>query len=182
MSQLMTSTQLYPCDLFSRRFDEDEIWWVLQTKPKCEKVLARMLSQERISSFLPQGRSRKKHQRRWVDSYIPLFPGYLFLRGTEDSRLKALMTNQVVSTLKVENQNRLQLELISLFHVVNSGREVKAEPTILEGDRVGIVKGVLAGLNGIVVRRDSDLRLLIEVKMLGRSVSVQIENWMLQKY
>jgi transcription antitermination factor NusG len=59
---------------------------------------------------------------------------------------------------------------------------VKAEPAIVEGDRVEIVKGALAGLSGIVVRRDSNYRLFVEVKVLGRSVSVQIENWMLQKY
>lgn len=182
MSQLMSRTQHYPTDLFSGRFSEDEIWWVLQTKPKCEKTLARILLHEQVSFFLPLGRTRKKYQRRWVESYPPLFPGYLFLRGTQDSRMTALMTNRVVTTLEVDDQNQLQQELISLFQILRSGQDVKAEPAIVEGDRVEIVKGALAGLNGIVVRGNSNFRLFVEVKMLGRSVSVQIENWMLRKY
>jgi transcription antitermination factor NusG len=110
-----------------------------------------------------------------------LFPGYLFLQGTEQSRLTALQTNKVVTTLNVNDQDQLQSELHALHQAVCSGNEVKAEPQIEEGDRVEVVHGSLVGLRGYVSRCDGLTRIIIVVKMLGRGISIQVEDWMLQK-
>lgn len=181
MPALVAEAQIHPSDLFSQSGKEDEEWCVLHTKPRCEKTLARILLQERISFFLPQGQSRRKVQRRWVTTSLPLFPGYLFLYGTEHSRLTALQTNKVVSTLTVNDQDQLQNELSALYQVVCSGNEVKAEPRIEEGDHVEVVHGSLVGLRGTASRCDGLTRVIIEVMMLGRGVSVQVEDWMLRK-
>jgi transcriptional antiterminator RfaH len=181
MPLLASKNQLYPADILSRKPAEDDHWWVLHTKPRCEKALARILMQERISCFLPLGQTKRKYQRRWVISQVPLFPGYVFLKGNEDSRLTALQTNKVVATLNVENQIQLQSELNDLYHVISSGHDVQPESGIKEGNRVEVAHGVLVGLRGIVSRCDGHSRIFIEVNMLGRGVSVQVEDWMLQK-
>lgn len=181
MPVLVAEPQFFPSDLFSRPETEDEKWFVLHTKPRCEKSLARILMQERIKFFLPQGQSRRKVQRRWVTTSLPLFPGYLFLQGTEQSRLIALQTNKVVATLTVNDQDQLHSELHALHQAVCSGNEVKAEPQIEEGDRVEVVHGSLVGLRGYVSRCDGLTRIIIVVKMLGRGISIQVEDWMLQK-
>jgi transcription antitermination factor NusG len=178
---LAAESQIYPADLFVRSSNEEEKWWVLHTKSRCEKSLARTLEREGISFFLPLGQSKRRHQRRLVTSHVPLFPGYLFLRGDDQSRIVALQTNKVATTLDVEDQEQLEGELSALFRVVCSGEEVKAEPSLHTGDRIEVIYGVLAGLRGVIVRNDGQSRIFIDVKMLGRGVSVQVEDWMIQK-
>jgi transcriptional antiterminator RfaH len=178
---LAAETQCYPADLFCQECHSDEQWWVLHTKPRCEKSLARILKREGISFFLPQGRTKRKHQRRWVTTHLPLFPGYLFLRGTDDSRTAAIQTNKVVATLEVDNQGQLHRELTALHQVVNSSEEVAPAPSIEPGCPVEVVRGALTGLRGVVSRCDGVARIILEVKMLNRGVSVQVEEWMLQK-
>lgn len=181
MPVLAAETQFYPPSLFAAGSHDNDPWWVLQTKPRCEKALARSLVRERVGYFLPQGQSRRRYQRRWVTTHLPLFPGYLFMRGTEDARITAIQTNKVVSILEVNDQERLHAELTALHQVVNSGEEVSAEPQLPEGAKVEVIRGALSGVCGIVSRCDGSSRIIVEVKMLNRGVSVQVEDWMLQK-
>src|SRR5207253_7792304 len=68
-------------------------WWVLQTKPRLEKSLARRLLRQQVSFFLPLYARRWRTQGRWVCSHNPLFTGYLFLHGDSEARLAAFQTN-----------------------------------------------------------------------------------------
>ena len=49
--------------------------------------------------FLPLHERHWRNRGRQFRSYLPLFPGYVFLRGTADERLKALETNLVANVL-----------------------------------------------------------------------------------
>ena len=87
----------------------DARWWVLRTRPRCEKALARSLLNQGISFFLPLFERRHRLQGRRVVSHLPLFAGYVFLHATTDDRLAALKTNRVVSCLHVTDDEQSQL-------------------------------------------------------------------------
>jgi hypothetical protein len=53
----------------------DARWWVLRTRPRCEKALARSLLNQGISFFLPLFERRHRLQGRRVVSHLPLFAG-----------------------------------------------------------------------------------------------------------
>src|SRR5438874_1286208 len=74
-------------------------WWVLHTKPRAEKMLARKCLSRNLSFYLPLHQKEWRSRGRLRHSHLPLFPGYLFLYGDAESRLQALATNLVVRSL-----------------------------------------------------------------------------------
>jgi transcription antitermination factor NusG len=155
-------------------------WWVLHTRPRTEKSLARHLLARNLSFFLPlyqrQWRSRGRLQR----SYMPLFPGYIFLRGDAQTRLHALETNQVVQTLAVADPDQLRADLVRVYQMMLGGMLLTAEERLQPGVAVEVVAGPLTGLEGKILRRGKQLRFFVEVRLLQCGVSVEIEGWMIR--
>jgi len=63
----------------------DRQWWVLHTKPRQEKSLARQLLEGKIGFYLPLITRRWRLRGRLMASHVPLFPGYVFLLGNRTS-------------------------------------------------------------------------------------------------
>src|SRR4051794_29535557 len=79
-------------------------WWVLYTRARMEKALARQLWGRGGPFYLPLHRHTWKANGRVRSSYLPLFTGYVFLHGDEDARAAALETNLLCATLAVADQ------------------------------------------------------------------------------
>jgi transcriptional antiterminator RfaH len=170
-----------PEDLFAQPADAATgKWWVFHTKPRAEKALARRLLQFGAAFFLPLRRKSWRRRGRNVTSVSPLFPGYIFLLGDENARLKALGTNLIVQTLVVEDQPLLWADLSRVHQLMASGAMLAAENKFLPGTAVVIASGPLAGLEGKIIRKGKRLRLVIEVHFLHRGASVEIEEGMLE--
>ncbi len=173
----------YPDDLLqsgSPRADASAWWWVLQTRPRTEKALARQLFQRGLAFFLPLYAKQWRRRGRWLRSYVPLFPGYVFLYGDPLARLTALQTHLVARVLPVEDQCQLHTDLVQVEALLRAELPVTPADRLPPGSRVTITAGPLAGLEGKVLRRGKQWKLVIEVRLLQRGVAVEIESWMLQ--
>jgi transcriptional antiterminator RfaH len=159
---------------------QDTSWWVLHTKPRAEKSLARHLVHHSISFFLPL------HQRQWQNrgrafrSYAPLFPGYVFLLGDHDARLEALKTKLVANCLPVPDQIQLQEDLTRVYQLIASGSPLWPEERLVPGSRVELTCGSLAGLQGKILRKGKRLKFYVEVHLIQRAVSIEVEDWMIR--
>ncbi len=156
-------------------------WLALHTRPRAEKTLARKLLQGEIDFFLPLYKRQWRNRGRLFSSYLPLFPGYVFLHGDNEARLRALETNLVAQVLTVTDQAQLVEDLRRVYQMVDSGLSLTPEQRLLPGTPVEIVKGPLAGSYGKVLRNGGKLRLVVEVQFLNQGVSVDIESWMLRE-
>lgn len=158
------------------------LWWVAHTKPRNEKLLAAELGQRDVFYYLPllQRRTRSRRTGRTSRSEVPLFPGYLFLNASEEERLRALRTNRIVHILAVPSQGQLVQELRDIHRAVRSGKPISRHPGLRTGDWVRVVAGPLEGVEGVVLRRLSRLRLGLNVQMLGQSVSLEVEEDLLE--
>lgn len=156
-------------------------WFVLHSRPRVEKTLARALIRRALPFFLPLYTRRWRHNGRLLTSHLPLFPGYVFFYGDSEARRQALESNLVVQVLKVPDQNQLTADLTRILDLVRSGLSLAPEDRLQPGATVEILKGPLAGLHGTVLRSGNrQLRLLVEVRFLNQGVSVDIESWMLR--
>src|SRR3954463_5805414 len=86
-------------------------WFVLRTRSRHEKILAGELSARGIANFLPLITCTKHYGGRKVRVELPLFPGYLFLRGSLDQAYEADRTDRVAQIICVTDQRRLDQEL-----------------------------------------------------------------------
>lgn len=159
---------------------EGESWWVLHTRPRTEKAVARSLHHGRVAFFLPLYEQSRRVGGRVLTSHLPLFDGYLFLRAGEEGRLRALETNQIANCIRVPDQVQLREQLAAVHIAMTSGSPIGPAAKLLPGTTVTITRGPLLGLKGKVLRSDNRLRLILEVQMLSQGVSVEIESWMVE--
>jgi transcription antitermination factor NusG len=183
MPLLPLEPYLFPNNLFqdpAHAAEGPECWWVLHTRPRAEKALARQFLARNLPFFLPLHHHRWRSKGRVQSSYLPLFPGYVFLRGDNDARVAALTTNLVANILVVPNQKQLYTDLARVNHLIGSGSALTPEERLEPGALVEITSGPFAGLEGKILRRGKDLRFFVEVRFLQRGVSVEFESWMFQ--
>ena len=160
--------------------EEGVFWWVLHTRPRAEKALARKLFEIGHDFFLPLHKNCWCASGRWRTSFLPLFPGYLFVQGDGGVRDFVLATNQVAHVLPVVDQVGLHADLAAVYRAMQSGMLLVPEERLCTGANVEIIAGALKGLTGTVLRRGKETRFVIEVRLLRRGVSVTVEGWMLR--
>jgi transcription antitermination factor NusG len=187
MPLLSSEISVYPPDLLSAAPNPAVVldapcgrWWVLHTRPRTEKALARRLLSRSVGFFLPQYEKKALIRGRLLSSHLPLFPGYLFLHGDSAGRLAALETNLIVNCLPVVDQRQLHADLERVFRLMNSDAPLTPEARLGVGDRVEIIEGAMAGLKGLVVRCGKNLKFVVDVHFLRQGVSVEVERWMLR--
>lgn len=160
--------------------EKEDRWWVLHTRPRAEKSLARHLSKRNLRFFLPQFQKRSRCNGRFVDSYHPLFAGYLFLHGDGCDRVHALETNLVAQVLLVEDQIQLHRDLVRVHVLMKTDAALSPEERLTPGMLVEITSGPLTGMRGKIVNRQNKMRFFVEVRFLNQGVSVDVESWMIR--
>ena len=155
-------------------------WWVVHTKSRNEKALAQDLIVKEISYFLPMSWKVRRIRGRTIRSLLPLFGGYLFFCGQERQRVEVLRTNRVANLIEVNNQEQLVRELSQIEQAIGAGAQLSPHEYIKVGQRCRVIGGALAGLIGIVMKTRNDVRLLLQVDMLGQAASVEIDVAMIE--
>jgi transcription antitermination factor NusG len=179
MPLLQQEPVVFPANLLTEPIADDDIlsWWVLHTRARVEKALARRLGQQRLPFFLPLIKNQWRNQGRLFSSYCAAFPGYVFVRGDGHVRQAALETNLVACVLPVPDQQEFHADLMRIYRLIDAGLPLNAERHLPEGAVVEITSGVLEGMQGKVIRHGKRLRLFVEVKLLQQGVSTEVDSW-----
>jgi transcription antitermination factor NusG len=155
-------------------------WWVMHTKPRAEKALARRLLGRELGFFLPLYEHRLAYAGRVRTSHLPLFPGYVFFHGDEEDRRLALETQQIAQSLSVTDQAGLFNDLRRIYQLLEARQNLTPEARLQPGTPVRIVAGSFAGLTGTVIRRGRRLRFVVAISFLQSGASVDVEDWMIE--
>jgi transcription antitermination factor NusG len=154
-------------------------WHVLHTKSRQEKVVAADLGAMGIAYYLPLVSQVRYYGRRKAKVAMPLFPGYVFLRGSLDQVYEADRTKRIANIIEVNAQEQLDWELRNLHLALSQEAALRPFPFLKKGVRVEVRSGPFRGLQGIIEGRATENRLILQVDMLGRAVSLEIEGALL---
>jgi transcription antitermination factor NusG len=152
-------------------------WWALYTSYRHEKAVARTLQAKGFEVFLPLYQSL----RRWTDRRkmlsLPLFPGYVFVRGGLTRRLEVVTTPGVQKILFYGERVAIipEIEIQAIQKMTGGPYHVEPHLYLKCGERVRVQRGVLEGVEGILVRKKNLYRLILSVDLLARSVAVEID-------
>ena len=160
--------------------DSERFWWVIYTRSRQEKALARDLFTSQIPFYLPQVATDHLIRRRRVRTFAPVFPGYVFLFGTPEERVDSLKTNRISRILPVDAQDELHRDLQQLAELIAIGAPLTVEQRLCAGRQARIRSGPLAGFEGTIVQRRGTDRLLIAVNFLHQGVSIEINDFMVE--
>jgi len=182
MPVLQNETSLYPNDLLDelQEISSERQWFVLHTKPRQEKAVARDLLRREVPFYLPLIKKTLQYGRRTVNSRAPLFGGYIFSYATDAERVLAVATNRIVQTLPVKNCEELLIDLRQIRRLIAANVPLTVESRLSAGNKVRVRKGPFAGMEGIVLKRRGETHLLVCVNFLQRGASVEIEDYQLE--
>lgn len=153
-------------------------WFALAVKPRHDKAVAKRLETKGFQTFLPLYTKRQEYATRSKYSELPLFPGYVFCRFNAMRSLPILTTPGVTQILGVGNMpiSLSETEITSLQIAIKAQLLMQPFPFLQVGRKVRIHKGVLAGVEGIVMGSKQCLRLVLSVTLLQRSVLLEIDR------
>jgi transcription antitermination factor NusG len=153
-------------------------WYAVSTRSRQEKVVAAMLAGQGVRQLLPL----ITEVRRWSDRKqkvsLPLFPGYLFVNIAKsyEAYLGIVRTPGVINfvgnpsgPIAIPDE-----EIDSIQTVLSHGVEYFPYAFLTAGDRVRVVGGALAGVEGTYIRRGPDSRLVISIEIIHRSVAINV--------
>jgi len=151
-------------------------WYALFVRSNQEKRIAQQLSGRDVEHFLPCYRAISQWKDRRVQLEIPLFPGYLFVRLPFSERLKVLTIPNVVSLVgsRTAPSRIAEQEIDWIRRGVEQGT-VEPHPYLKVGSRVIITHGVLSGLEGILLRRQNNARIVVSLESISRAFTVEID-------
>src|ERR1700733_7843883 len=154
-------------------------WFAAYTTSRHEKRVAQHLGQRAIECYLPLYRT----ERRWKDRPkvtldLPLFPGYIFVHIGEADRIRVL---EIPGILSLVGGKRSQCASLPDFEIeaLRSGLDpsrAEPHPLLSIGQRVRICRGSLAGLEGILVRKKNNLRVVLTFETLVQSIAVEVDS------
>lgn len=151
-------------------------WFVLHTRSRQEKILANELDARHIPNYVPLVRRARRYGDRKAIVEEPLFPGYVFLFGSLDEAYQADRTKRVANIIRVTDQQRLEWELKNIRLALSHDAPLDPYPHLVRGGRVEVRRGPFQGVQGVIEDKGKDSRLILQVDVLGRAVSLEIDS------
>lgn len=151
-------------------------WCAVYTRHQHERVVAGMLSAKGLDVFLPLYASHRHWKDREQVLQMPLFPCYVFVRDGQHRRLQIVTTPGVHSMVRNGEQVAVvrNEEIAAIRRSVESALPLEPHPYLDCGERVRVKRGALEGIEGILVRRKNQCRLVLSVDILTKAVAVEL--------
>lgn len=152
-------------------------WYIAYTFPKSEKKLCRNLTLMGVDSFLPVQKVVRKWSDRVKKLEEPLFPNYVFIYTSAKKRFEVLQLREMIRYVSFSGKPATvpQLLIDTLKKISNVDVEIGHGEFQL-GMPVIISQGPFAGVAGKLTQKNGKSRLIIEINVLQRYVSVDIHS------
>jgi transcription antitermination factor NusG len=152
-------------------------WYALRTRSRHEKRVREELEARGIEPFLPLVERWRQWKDRRKRVAFPLFPGYCFARFPRTSRVAVLTIPGVVQILG--NQDGPvpvpESEIEAVRRLAESTLPYDPHPYLTQGMPVEVIRGPLAGLRGLLLRKGARARLVIGVSLIHQGASVELD-------
>ena len=152
-------------------------WYAAYTSANHEKQVATQLDVRAVEHFLPLYSSVRRWKDRRVMLDLPLFPGYVFIRLALQDRLRVLEIPGVVRLVGFNGQAAAlpDEEMKILRSGLSQSLRAEPHPFLTVGRRVRITGGPFAGLEGVLKRKKSSVRVVVTLELIQRSVAVDVD-------
>ena len=155
-----------------------DVWVAVQVRSRYEFTTAEFLRYKGYETFVPTYRSKRQWSDRSKELELPLFSGYIFCRFQDDVRGAILLTPGIIRIVGTRKEvARIdEREIQALKCVVASRVPAMPHPFLNVGDRVRIMDGPVAGVEGIFLRHKGGDRLILSVQLVQRSIELELQG------
>lgn len=160
---------------FSAALPSDR-WLVVHAYPRQEKKLIAALHAHRLPGLaFFERRLRHYPGKGTQESLVPLIAGYLFVTAGPEEHPLIYASRRVVRIIEVPRPHELANDLRRLIALVTANpAPLVVRPELAPGRYITITSGTFAGCSGVIARRRHDYELVVNLDLLGTSVSVTL--------
>lgn len=167
------------------KMNKKEIWYVIYTKSRQEKILNDKLMSAGYSVYLPLVKKNSQWSDRRKIIEVPLFNSYLFIKNVSD-REKLKDFNGFVNFLMFDNKPAIvtQTEIETLKSIIRHGYDVLEITNLKDlklGSKVMVIGGPLKGMVGELISNSDEEWFLINFENFSSSIQVKIPPKVLKK-
>ncbi len=157
-------------------------WYAIWTNSHCEQLVCDQLQAKGFDPFLPRLSvwSRRGGVRRVIS--VPMFPGYLFLSHPSMDKASYVELSKTRGLTKVlgDGWDRAAVvpdrDIEGIQKVVKAQVPVSPHPYLRSGQRVRILAGPLADVEGILVRMKPTKGVVaLSVDLVQQSIAVEVD-------
>ncbi|MEL7222209.1 MAG: UpxY family transcription antiterminator [Bacteroidota bacterium] len=159
-------------------------WFAVYTGYKREKRVVSLLNKKGICAYVPLQKLTRYYTSKVKKVAIPLISCYVFVKIVQSEYVTVLETQFVQRFLKI-NQNLLaipQKEIDLLRRIVGEQVEIEVDTAFWkQGDKVEVIAGQLTGLQGTLVEKRGEHKLIVTLNTLGYDLMMEIKPELLRK-
>jgi transcriptional antiterminator RfaH len=160
---------------------EQPTWYAINTRSRQEKVAAKVLENLGIQVFLPLVNEVHRWSDRKKTVSVPLFSSYLFVHipSSRQSQVRVLKAPGVVNFVG-NHSGPLSIpdrQIDDVRSLLSRRVDCSPYPFLRIRDRVRIIGGALDGIEGILVGRGPDTKLVISIELIQRSMAVSLYGY-----
>jgi len=154
-------------------------WYLIYTKPRQEALAQENLQRQGYGVYLPKVRLMRRRRGKQEAVVEPLFPRYLFIHlDTQTDNWAPIRSTFGVASLVRFGSEPAQVpdELVAQLKSQEGqeGLHEWAEPKLKVGDRVRVAEGPLKGVEGILLAKSGQERVMLLLEMLGKEVRTHL--------
>ena len=158
-------------------------WFAVQTRPRWEKKVARLLDEKGIDHYCPLHKVVRKWSDRKKVVLEPVFKSYIFVRIGENEKWEIKKINGILNYVywlgKPAHIRNEEIETIRKF--LNEFEDVVVERKNLHlNDKVRIKQGVLMNYEGMIVEISGN-RIIVKIDSMDLQLSAHFDKKNLEK-
>ena len=158
----------------------DAPWYVAQVRPNCLPMAVRGLTRQGFGLFLPKIILDPKKTSRGKRAWVPLFPGYIFVRfDPTRPAWRAINSTRGVSKLVsfgADGPRPVPGGLIGALQArCDDNGMLLAPDDLAPGDRVRLLRGPFADIVTEIERVEPDRRIWLLIDIMGRQPRVGVD-------
>ena len=151
-------------------------WFILQYKPNAHHKAIKNLNRQGFETFLPLIDATARKLSRFVNTSIPLFPGYMFVRFDKaESEWHKINNSYGVSRLITFDSNLKSIPTSFVDHLMKrydlSGKLLPIKK-LKKGDQVKVLKGPFSNFIATVETYETDQRIWVLMDLMGRKSKI----------
>ena len=154
----------------------DRRWYAVFAVPQNEKAVAKHLALRGIESFLPTYETERiwKNRQR-VHLILPLFPSYLFVRICNRDRGRVLQSPGVLRLVGTsKGPTPVPDSIVEFLRSDLCHGRIEPYHELVVGRKVRIKDGPMQGLEGVLIRKNENLRFVLTIEMINQQAAVEI--------
>ncbi|MCK6478912.1 MAG: UpxY family transcription antiterminator [Planctomycetaceae bacterium] len=152
-------------------------WFALYVKSRQERTVEGGLARLGLGTYLPMMEKVRKWSDRKKVVRVPYFPGYVFVRCTEEERGLAWKLPGSIRYLGAEGRATPvdPRELEAVREALLRRVPFEPYPHLAPGQPVTVTAGALKGLTGILVGKRRNFRLVLQIRAMGQGIAAEVD-------